>query len=181
MAHPWNPPHLVPFVEVLRSQCTADDALDALVAVLESVGRKPAVMKKNAPGFIANRLQHALYREAVYMVEQGISTPRDIDMALKYSFMPRYTSIGLFEHFDYAGLDMIVSIEDYLFPTLCNDRKTQDLVRSKYDAGKLGYKTGRRRARLVGRGYRCVQEACLRAVPAVLQLESAGRVNSSVN
>ncbi len=142
VAHPWNPPHLVPFVEVLRSQYTADDAEKVLVAVLESVGRKVAVMKKSAPGFIANRLQHALYREAVYMVEQGITTPQDVDMALNYSFIPRYTSIGIFEHFDYAGLDMIVSIEDYLFPTLCNDTKTQDLVRSKYDAGKLGYKTG---------------------------------------
>ena len=142
VAHPWNPPHLVPFVEVLKSQYTADDAEKVLVAVLESVGRKVAVMKKSAPGFIANRLQHALYREAVYMVEQGITTPQDIDMALKYSFIPRYTSIGIFEHFDYAGLDMIVSIEDYLFPTLCNDTKTQDLIRGKYDAGKLGYKTG---------------------------------------
>lgn len=142
VAHPWNPPHLVPFVEVLRSRYTADDAEKVLIAVLESVGRKTAVMKKSAPGFIANRLQHALYREAVYMVEQGITTPQDIDTALKYSFIPRYTSIGIFEHFDYAGLDMIVSIEDYLFPTLCNATKTQSLVRDKYEAGKLGFKTG---------------------------------------
>ena len=143
VAHPWNPPHLVPFVEVLKSDYTSDDALKTLVAVLESVGRKVAVMRKSAPGFIANRLQHALFREAVYMVEQGITTPEDIDMALKYSFVPRYTSIGLFEHFDYAGLDMVVSIEDYLFPTLCNDTKTQELICSKFETGELGCKTGK--------------------------------------
>jgi len=99
-------------------------------------------MKKSAPGFIANRLQHALYREAVYMVEAGITTPEAIDRALQTSFAPRYTSIGIFEHFDYAGLDMIVSIEDYLFPTLCNADKTQDLIRDRYESGDLGFKTG---------------------------------------
>ena len=63
-------------------------------------------MKKSAPGFIANRLQHALLREALYMAEEGLADPRDIDKALMYSFMPRYTSVGLFEHQDAAGLDM---------------------------------------------------------------------------
>jgi 3-hydroxybutyryl-CoA dehydrogenase len=143
VAHPWNPPHLVPCVEVLRSRFTSDESLRILVDVLESTGRKAVVMKKGAPGFIANRLQHALFREAVNMVEEGISTPEDIDMALRTSFAPRYTSIGLFEHFDYAGLDMIISIEDYLFPTLCNADKTQDYIRTRYEAGDLGFKTGK--------------------------------------
>ena len=142
VAHPWNPPHLVPFVEIVKGELTSDDSLKILVETLESTGRKVAVLNKSVPGFIANRLQHALYREAVYMVEQGITTPEDIDMALKYSFVPRYTSIGIFEHFDYAGLDMVLSIEDYLFPTLCNADKTQDLVRDLYEAGNLGVKTG---------------------------------------
>lgn len=98
-------------------------------------------MQKSIPGFIANRLQHALYREAVYMVEQGIATPEAIDRTLKTSFAPRYTSIGIFEHFDYAGLDMIMSIEDYLFPTLCNADKTQDTIRRLNESGDLGFKT----------------------------------------
>ena len=100
-------------------------------------------MKKGAPGFIGNRLQHALFREAVNMVEKGIATPEDIDKTLKYSFIPRYTSIGLFEHQDYAGLDMVLSIEDYLFPTLSNAVKTPDYIRSLYNAGNLGFKTGK--------------------------------------
>jgi len=143
VAHPWNPPHLVPCVEVVKSAYTSDEALMTIVDILESCGRAPVVMKRGAPGFIGNRLQHALYREAAYMVEQGIASPEDIDKTLKTSFIPRYTSIGLFEHFDYAGLDMIVSIHDYLFPTLCNADKAQDLIRVPCGEGNLGYKTGK--------------------------------------
>ncbi|MCC8165497.1 MAG: 3-hydroxyacyl-CoA dehydrogenase family protein [Planctomycetes bacterium] len=141
-AHPWNPPHLVPSIELVGSQHTSDEAIRAAYDILESVGRKVVVMKKPAPGFIGNRLQHALYREAVYMIEQGIATPEDIDKTLKYSFVPRYTSIGLFEHFDYAGLDMIVIIHDYLYPELCHATKAQDYIRSRCEAGNLGQKTG---------------------------------------
>lgn len=142
VAHPWNPPHLVPCVEVVKGKQTSDVSVQVIIDVLESVGREVVVMMKNAPGFIGNRLQHALYREAVHMVEQGIATPEDIDKTLRSSFIPRYTSIGLFEHFDYAGLDMIVSIDDYLFPTLSNADKAQDYIKSRFDAGNLGFKTG---------------------------------------
>ena len=76
------------------------------------------------------------------IVEQSNATQEDIEKTLMYSFEPRYTSIGIFEHFDYAGLDMIVSIDDYLFPDLSNAAKTQDFIRSKYEAGNLGQKTG---------------------------------------
>lgn len=143
VAHPWNPPHLVPCVEVVRSKHTSAEAVKVIVDVLESAGRAPVVMKRSAPGFIGNRLQHALYREAAHMVEQGIATPEDIDKCLRTSFIPRYTSIGLFEHFDYAGLDMIMSIHQYLFPTLCNATEPQDLIRKPFERGELGYKTGK--------------------------------------
>jgi 3-hydroxybutyryl-CoA dehydrogenase len=142
VAHPYNPPHLVPCVEVLKGTHTSDEAVGLVVDVLESLGREVIQMKKGAPGFVANRLQHALFREAVYMVEQGIAAPADIDRTLRSSFIPRYTQIGLFEHFDYAGLDMITSIGDYLFPTLCNADKTQEYIRSRVKSGNLGFKTG---------------------------------------
>lgn len=143
VAHPWNPPHLVPCVEVVKSKYTSDAAVQFIVDLLKSTGRAPVVMKKNAPGFIGNRLQHALYREAAYMVEQGYCTPEDIDITLQTSFVPRYTSIGLFQHFDYAGLDMIMSIHENLFPTLCNATEPQDLIRIPFEAGNLGFKTGK--------------------------------------
>ena len=143
VAHPYNPPHLVPCIEIVPGDYTSTETLDTITEFFLSVGRAPVAMLKGAPGFVANRLQHALYREAVYMVEAGITTPEAIDRALKTSFAPRYTSVGIFEHFDYAGLDMILSIEDYLFPTLCNADKTQDMIRSRVELGNLGYKTGR--------------------------------------
>lgn len=143
VAHPWNPPHLVPCVEIVRSKYSSDASVKFLVDLLESVHRQPAVMKKSAPGFIANRLQHALIREAVYMIEQGIADPQDIDRALTYSFMPRYTAIGLFQHQDYAGLDMVLSIDDYLFPSLSTAQKGQDFLRDLYNKGHLGVKTGK--------------------------------------
>lgn len=142
VAHPYNPPHLVPCIEIVKGEQTAKEALDVIYSVMESCGRAPVLMNKSAPGFIANRLQHALYREAVYMVEQGIASPQDIDKALMTSFAPRYTSIGLFQHFDYAGLDMIKSIHDYLFPDLCNAKTTQDLLENAIKTGNLGCKTG---------------------------------------
>ena len=142
VAHPFNPPHLVPFVECVKNQKTSDEAAKLLYDVLESTGRKVVIMKKGAPGFIANRLQHALLREAIYMIEQGYASPRDIDKALMFSFMPRYTSVGLFEHQDAAGLDMVMNIENYLFPYLSNAEKAPEYISSRFEAGKLGQKTG---------------------------------------
>ena len=142
VAHPWNPPHLVPCVEVVKGKATTDEALKFICDVLESCGRAPVVMNRSVPGFVANRLQHALYREAAYMVEQGISTPQDIDRALKTSFVPRYTEVGIFEHFDYAGLDMIKSIEETLYGDLCDQKTPHQIVLDHYNKGELGAKTG---------------------------------------
>lgn len=142
VAHPYNPPHMVPCVELVKNDFTSQEALDAVITLLESCGREVCKMNKPAPGFIANRLQHALYREAVYMVEQGICGPEDIDKCIRSSWGPRYTSIGLFDHFDYAGLDLIANIHRYLYPDLCNATEVQNLIQERLDRGDLGYKTG---------------------------------------
>lgn len=143
VAHPYNPPHLVPFVEVVKNAHTTDEAAQTVYDVLESTGRKVIIMQKSAPGFVANRLQHALLREAINIVEQGLATPRDVDKALMYSFAPRYTSVGLFEHQDAAGLDLVKSIEDYLLPTLSNADKAPDLINNLVEKGQLGMKSGK--------------------------------------
>ncbi|HML36136.1 MAG TPA: 3-hydroxyacyl-CoA dehydrogenase family protein [Bacillota bacterium] len=143
VAHPYNPPHLVPFVEVVKSKYTSDEAAQLVYDILESTGRKVIIMQKSAPGFVANRLQHALLREAVNIVEEGLATPRDIDKALMYSFMPRYTSVGLFEHQDAAGLDLVKNIEDYLLPTLSNRASTPELFNKLVQENHLGMKTGK--------------------------------------
>lgn len=142
VAHPYYPPHLVPFVELVKSPCTGDEAVQLAYDVLEDCGRKVCLMKKSAPGFIANRLQHALLREAIYMVERGLADPRDIDKALMYSIMPRYTSVGLFEHQDAAGLDMVQSIENYLLPDLSDRKSAFDFVNDRVAANTMGQKHG---------------------------------------
>lgn len=143
VAHPFNPPHLVPFVELVKSECTSDAAADLVFDILESCGRKVCVMNKCAPGFIANRLQHALLREAMYMVDQGMVSAQDIDKALQFSFMPRYTSVGLFEHHDCFGLDMTQNVQNYLYPHLCDSKGAAYMVTSRVEKGDLGQKTGR--------------------------------------
>jgi 3-hydroxybutyryl-CoA dehydrogenase len=143
VAHPINPPHLVPLVEIVRSTETEQKAVDLTYNFLESCGRKVCVMKKSAPGFIVNRLQHALLREAMYMVDNGLAGPEEIDKTLMYSFMPRYTSIGLFEHHDGYGMDMLEKLQNYLYPHLAAGKGSPDMVVNKVKAGTLGMKTGK--------------------------------------
>jgi len=142
VAHPFNPPHLVPFVELVRSTISDPKAVQLVYELLEDCGRKVCIMDKCAPGFIANRLQHALLREAMYMVEQGMASPRDIDKALQYSFMPRYTAVGLFEHQDAFGMDMVQNVQNYLFPHLCDSHTAMELTKSRVKEGKIGQRTG---------------------------------------
>jgi 3-hydroxybutyryl-CoA dehydrogenase len=143
VAHPWNPPHLVPCVEVVGGRETSKEAVDLTVELLKYLGREPVLMKKNAMGFIGNRLQHALFREAVHMVSEGVASPEDIDRVLLTSFGPRYSSIGIFEHFDYVGLDTIRNVDNNIFPTLCNADKAQEPVLEHIRKGELGFKTGK--------------------------------------
>lgn len=143
VAHPFYPPHLIPFVEIVKGKDTSDQAAKTVYDILESTGRKAVIAQKGMPGFVANRLQHALVREAAYMVEMGVVEPADIDKALMYSFMPRYSSVGLFQHQDAAGLDLVKNIEDYLLPSLSNETKTPAYIQRLVEKGDLGMKTGK--------------------------------------
>jgi 3-hydroxybutyryl-CoA dehydrogenase len=143
VAHPWNPPHLVPCVEVVGGRETSKEAIDLTMELMKYLGREPVLMKKNAAGFIGNRLQHALFREALSMVEQGAASPEDIDRVVLTSFGPRYSSIGIFEHMDYVGLDTIRNVDNNIFPTLCSADKAQAPVLEHIKNGELGFKTGK--------------------------------------
>ncbi|MBO7709979.1 MAG: 3-hydroxyacyl-CoA dehydrogenase family protein [Lachnospiraceae bacterium] len=142
VAHPFNPVHMVPYVELCGCEKTGPGVIGLVVKVLEDLGRKPVVLKKATPGFIGNRLQFALFREAMALVEQGICDYRDIDTALNYSFCPRYTSIGIFEHFDAAGLDLDARNSALLFPLLSNAKETPAAILEKLESGKGGLKDG---------------------------------------
>jgi len=144
VGHPFNPPHLVPFVELVRSKETEEDVVVSVKSFLESCGRKVGVMKTPAPGFIANRLQHALLREATYLVDAGlVSSPEDVDIALTYSFLPRYTKVGLFEHHDFFGMDNTKKVQNMLCPSLCASKESSEMINKLAEKGDLGMKTGK--------------------------------------
>ena len=143
VAHPFNPAHLVPLVELVGSDETDPEAIKLVKEFLESCGRKVCFLKKSVPGFIANRLQHAMVREAFHLVEEGIAEPAEIDMVIANSFIPRYTKVGIFEHHDGYGMDQLVNLQDYLYPFLCNDKGANSIVTGAIKQGNLGVKTGK--------------------------------------
>jgi 3-hydroxybutyryl-CoA dehydrogenase len=142
VAHPWNPPHMIPNVEVVRSKYTSDVAMKAALEFFEYLGRKVVVLNKDIEGFIGNRIMHAMYREALYLIEQGIASAEEIDKVVYYSFGQRFSSVGLLEYFDSCGLDLHVDVETYLFPTLCCATGPQKIVLDNVEKGNLGMKTG---------------------------------------
>ena len=136
VAHSWNPPHLVPLVEIVMSEFTSQEALRAEMELLEKLGRVPVVLKKDVAGFIGNRLQHALFREAEHMIDEGVCTAEDIDKTILYSIGQRYSSIGLMEYWDHIPTTLQSNIQTYLFPHLCNTDRVSALLENKTVDGK---------------------------------------------
>lgn len=143
VAHYWNPPHLLPLVEVAPSAQTSPDVTEAITAFLRSTSHTPALVRKDALGFIGNRLQHALWREALAIVEQGIATPEDVDEALKTSFGARTPVLGIFEHMDLVGLDLVNYMHGYLLADLDAQTGPNAELKKRVERGDLGMKTGR--------------------------------------
>jgi len=138
VTHPFNPAHMVPFFECCGGDSTDPGVYDFVKAMLESLDRKPVFLKKPAPGFIGNRLQFALWREALNLVESGICEPRDVDTCLNFSFCPRYTSIGIYEHFDNGGMILNQAGCNGIFPSLSTIDKAPAYVTDRIARGDLG-------------------------------------------
>lgn len=141
VSHPFNPPHMVPYFELCGSSKTPEDVMEYAKKLLEELDRKPVFLKKPTPGFIGNRLQFALWREALALVEEGICDPRDVDTCLEYSFCPRYTSIGIFEHFDNGGLELNAATCRNTWPILSNRTDIPDFMKKLMDEGKMGVRS----------------------------------------
>jgi 3-hydroxybutyryl-CoA dehydrogenase len=142
VAHYFNPPFLLPLVELVRHPGTSDETVTTMHALLSKIGKKPAIVQKEVPGFIGNRLQAALLREAFSLVEQGIATPQDVDVVVKNGFGRRYAAAGTFEIFELAGWDLILAAWPYLVPDLESSTEIPALLREKVELGELGVKTG---------------------------------------
>lgn len=141
--HFWNPPFLIPLVEVVRTEYVSDEIVERTVDLLKKVGKRPVVCKKDVPGFIANRLQHALWREAISIVEHGIADPKTVDEAIRYGFGLRLPILGPLENADMVGTDLTLSIHEYILKHLENSSEPSPLLREKVKSGELGFKTGK--------------------------------------
>ena len=142
VTHYFNPPHFVPLVEVVRHSGTSDSTFETAMRLLERVGKRPVGVRKEVPGFIGNRLQFALLRECLSLVEQGVATPQDIDLVVKNSFGRRLAVAGPFEVFDAAGWDTIFAILTELAPDLSSSQKVSEVAAENVRQGRLGLKSG---------------------------------------
>ena len=142
VTHFWNPPYVVPVVEVMPGEHTSPEALETTVALLKAAGKYPALVHKDVPGFVGNRLQHALRREAIAIVAQGIASPEDVDIIARLSFGLRFPVVGPLETVDLGGLDLTLAIQSYLLPELDRSTEPRQLVRDKVSRGELGAKAG---------------------------------------
>lgn len=140
--HFWNPGHLIPLVEVVKSDASSDETAQTVMEVLASVGKKPVLCQKDVPGFIANRMQHALWREAISIVEHGIADAKTVDEAVKYSFGLRLPQLAPLENADMVGLDLTYNIHDYILRDLESSPAPSPLLSRLRDEGKLGFRTG---------------------------------------
>jgi 3-hydroxybutyryl-CoA dehydrogenase len=143
VAHYFNPPHLLPLVELVRSDSTSDETVETMRALYVGIGKQPVVVPRELPGFIGNRLQMALLREALALVESGVASPRDVDTVIKTSFGRRLAFAGVFEIFDAAGLDVTLAVADQLFPQIDRSQQPPSGFRERVAQGALGVKSGR--------------------------------------
>jgi 3-hydroxybutyryl-CoA dehydrogenase len=141
-AHFWFPPYLMPLVEITQGEHTSAATVDMLVELMRRCGKVPVVARKDVPGQIANRLQHALFREAMYMVQEGIASAEDVDLSLRMGPGRRWPVYGVLEHHDLVGIDLGLAIQTSLAPGLCNFPGALPLLREKVARGELGVKTG---------------------------------------
>lgn len=141
--HYFMPAHIVPLVEVVLGE-HSDPALGQRVCDLFAVhGKKPVLVKKDIPGFLANRIQHALMREALSLIDAGIASPEDVDMAVRYSFGFRYAAIGPIMQKEISGWDTNLNASREIYPSLSNSPDAPRCVADLVSQGRLGMKSGR--------------------------------------
>ena len=139
--HFWNPPHLVPLVEVIQNEETGGEVVHATLELLRAVGKTAVHVRRDVPGFVGNRLQHALKREAIALVAAGVCDAETIDTVVKEGPGARMAVLGPMEQSDLVGLDLTLDIAEVLYADLDRTVGAHPLLRQKVDDGKLGMKT----------------------------------------
>jgi 3-hydroxybutyryl-CoA dehydrogenase len=141
--HFWFPPYLIPLVEVVKGKDTSDDTVETTYQFMKRAGKYPIKCLKDVPGFVANRLQHALWREAISIVEKGIADAATVDDAIKQSFGIRIPVLGPIENADMVGLDLVLAIHNTVLQDLEASPDPSPLLRDKVGRGELGFKSGK--------------------------------------
>lgn len=139
--HHFMPAHLVPLVEIVGTPAISARTLAVLQQWMEELGKIPIVCARELPGLVANRIQHALMREALYLISEGIATPDDIDKAVRYGFGFRYAAAGPILQKELSGWDINCQAAAVIYPSLCNDTAPNRTAAALVAAGKLGTKT----------------------------------------
>ena len=140
--HWWNPPYLVPLVEVIRAPQTADAAMAATMMLLAAAGKQPVEVKKDVAGFVGNRLQHALWREAIALVAEGVCDAKTVDDVVKSSFGARLAVLGPLENADLIGAELTRAIHAYVLPALDRSTAPSPYLDALIAQGRLGFKSG---------------------------------------
>ncbi|WP_297633559.1 3-hydroxyacyl-CoA dehydrogenase family protein [uncultured Clostridium sp.] len=142
IAHFWNPAHLIPLVEVVPGEGTSKETIEKTMEVLNRLNKKPIPMEKECKGFIGNRIQLAMLREAMYIVEQGYATIENVDKAVEYSIGRRLPVTGTLKSCDLGGTDIFKNVSSYLFQDLCDYKEESKTLKDLVEEGKLGSKSG---------------------------------------
>lgn len=140
--HWWNPPHLIPLVEVIRTADTSEETMARTMSLLADAGKTPVRVEKDVPGFIGNRLQHALWREAISLVERGICDADAVDTVVKSCFGRRLAVLGPLENADLVGTDLTLDIHNTVLADLEHRPGPSPMLEKLVADGKLGMKTG---------------------------------------
>ena len=140
--HFWNPPHLVPLVEVIQNEKTSAEVVQRTMGLLRQAGKVPVHVRRDIPGFVGNRLQHAMKREAIALVAAGVCDAETIDTVVREGFGARTAVLGPMEQSDLVGPDLAIDIAEVLYGNLDRTAGPPAFLRDKVKAGKLGMKTG---------------------------------------
>ena len=141
--HFWNPPYLMPLVEVVVGKRTSLKIAEDVMGLLKACGKVPVLVRKDVPGQLGNRIQHAMIRECMHIVAEGIATPGDVDLAVKAGVGLRCPVYGVFEPADMVGLDLVKSVQDYVVPDLSTVKGSAAIHNEKIAKGEVGVKAGK--------------------------------------
>jgi len=140
--HWWNPPYLLPTVEVVRGAATSDETVDRTAAFVEAVNREPIRVERDVPGFVWNRIQFAVLRECTHLVSEGVASLADVERAVRDGYALRTAVVGPFETADLAGLDLFRTIAADLYPHLSDADEPGALFEERLAAGRGGVDDG---------------------------------------